>query len=476
MNEIDVLVVGGGISGLAVARLLAQRGLHTEVWEKEARPGGKIATDQRCGYLTEQAAAMVLNFRPEVSRFLHDFDLADSRIMRDQVANRYLVDNGRLRSVPSKIGAMLFSPLWSTRGKLRLLAEPFIPRGKCENETVSQFISRRLGQEVLEKAMGPYISGPLASDPDMANAFATLPRLTALEKRYGSLTLGVFVHKVLRRRTATETEAFSFHGGMSTLIDSLAQSDDVRFRAQLSVTELIQHGNSWTIHATSPQGERSIRAKEVVLCAPADVAASLVGSVDNELAELLCGIEYAPVSVVHTGFADHALPQPLNGAGFLVPRREGMAVTGCSWMSSMYPDRAPEGKVLLSSYLGGACAPEKETLDENRNIASVMLTLRSLLGIKRDPEMVHVDQHRQGLPLYHGAYPARMMAVNKRLQFLPGLHLEANYRGGISIRDRILCAYQAVGRIESALATRTSSMPKRKTRYATTNLAGLVTK
>ncbi|MCP4378988.1 MAG: FAD-dependent oxidoreductase, partial [bacterium] len=143
MNEIDVLVVGGGISGLAVARLLAQRGLHTEVWEKEARPGGKIATDQRCGYLTEQAAAMVLNFRPEVSRFLHDFDLADCRVMRDQVANRYLVDNGRLRSVPSKIGAMLFSPLWSTRGKLRLLAEPFIPRGKCENETVSQFINRR---------------------------------------------------------------------------------------------------------------------------------------------------------------------------------------------------------------------------------------------------------------------------------------------------------------------------------------------
>jgi oxygen-dependent protoporphyrinogen oxidase len=210
MSDLDVLVIGGGISGLAVARLLAQRGLRAEVWEKEARPGGKIATDQRDGYLTERAAAMVLNFRPEVSRFMRDFDLTESRIMRDGAANRYLVDHGRLLSVPLKIGAMICSPLWSTRGKLRLLAEPFIPRGKNENETVAEFINRRLGSEVLEKAMGPFITGPLASDPDMASALATLPRLTALEKRYGSLTLGVFVHRVLRRRTAVETEAFSF--------------------------------------------------------------------------------------------------------------------------------------------------------------------------------------------------------------------------------------------------------------------------
>jgi oxygen-dependent protoporphyrinogen oxidase len=467
MSEIDVLVIGGGISGLAVARLLAQRGLSTEVWEKEASPGGKIATDRRSGYLTERAAAMILNFRPEVSRFMRDFDLADSRIMRDGVTNRYLVDHGRLLPVPLKIGAMIFSPLWSTKGKLRLLAEPFIPRGNCENETVSEFVIRRLGREVLEKAMGPYIAGPLASDPDLANARATLPRLTALEKRYGSLTLGVFVHKVLRRRTATETEAFSFQGGMSTLIESLARSDGVNFHGQHSVTELVPHGNAWTVHATSPQGERSIRAKQVVLCAPADAAATLLEPLDNELAGLLSGIEYAPISVVHTGFPEQALARPLNGAGFLVPRGEGGVVTGCSWMSNMYPDRAPAGKLLLSSYIGGACAPAAAALDEEQSAAAAMQTLRSLLGIKGDPDMVHIDRHQQGLPLYHGAYPARIRAINERLRFSPGLHLEANYRGGISIRDRILCAYQAVERIESALVTQASPMPGRKTRQAT---------
>ena len=121
---------------------------------------------------------------------------------------------------------------------------------------------------------------------------------------------------------------------------------------------------------------------------------------------------------------------------------------------------------MLSSYLGGACAPAAAALDEEQSAAATIQTLRSLLGIKGDPHMVRVDRHRQGLPLYHGAYPARMRAINERLQFTPGLHLEANYRGGISIRDRILCAYQAVARIESALVTHTSSPPGRKTHNA----------
>jgi oxygen-dependent protoporphyrinogen oxidase len=263
---------------------------------------------------------------------------------------------------------------------------------------------------------------------------------------------------------------------MSTLIESLARSDGVNFHGQHSVTELVPHGNAWTVHATSPQGEHSIRAKQVVLCAPANVAATLFEPLDNELAGLLSGIEYAPISVVHTGFPEQALSRPLNGAGFLVPRGEGGVVTGCSWMSSMYPGRAPKGNVLLSSYLGGACAPSAAALDEKQSVAATMRTLRSLLQIKGDPDMVRVDRHQQGLPLYYGAYPARMKAIEERLRFSPGLHLEANYRGGISIRDRILCAYQTVARIESTLVTQTSFTTGWKTQHATTNLADLVAK
>jgi oxygen-dependent protoporphyrinogen oxidase len=468
MSDLDVLVVGGGISGLAVARLLAQRGHGVEVWEKQSRPGGVIATDVKSGYLTERAASMVLNFRPEVRRFMRDFDLAGSRIKRDGVANRYLVDGGRLRAVPSKVGSMVFSPLWSLKGKLRLLAEPFISRGGGENETVADFTIRRLGREVLDKAMGPYVTGPLASDPYLANARAALPRLTALEQRYGNLTLGVFAHKILRRKTATETEAFSFQGGMSTLTDSLARCEGVGFKADHAVVEIFANGSGWTVNATSPRGERSVRAKQVVLCVPADAAAALLCRLDSRLAGFLSGIEYAPLAVVHTGFPAQAFSRPLDGAGFLVPRGEGGVVTGCSWMSSMLPGRAPKGKALLSSYLGGACAPAAAALDDRQCTAAVMRTLRSLMRVEGDPEMVHVDRHKRGLPLYHGAYPARMRAIDDRLSSLPGLYLEANYRGGISIRDRIVCAYQVAERIDSALAEASPARMRKTGQTATT--------
>jgi len=398
------------------------------------------------------------------------FLLLDSPVSRDLK----FVPELRERFHPQ--GLVLLRAPGISSGKLRLLAEPFIPRGTSETETVTEFVTRRLGHEVLEKAMGPFVSGPLASDPDLASAVATLPRLTALEKRYGSLTLGVFVHKILRRRTAIETEAFSYREGMATLTETLAQSDGVHFHGRRSVTDLISHGNTWTIHATSPQGEHSVRAKQVVLCVPADVAASLLEPVDSDLAGLLSGIEYAPISVVHTGFPERAFTRPLDGAGFLVPRAEGGAVTGCSWMSSMYPGRAPTGKLLLSSYLGGACAPSAVALDKKRSTAATLRALRSLLHVRGDPDMVHVDRHRQGLPLYHGDYPARMRAIDEHLRFSPGLHLEANYRGGISIRDRILCALRAVERIESTLVTQASSTVDQKILYATPDLADLLAK
>ncbi|MEN8108992.1 MAG: protoporphyrinogen oxidase, partial [Pseudomonadota bacterium] len=176
MKDIDVLVIGGGISGLAVAHLLAREGLSVEIWEQDSQPGGKIRSNREAGYLTEQAASMVLNFRPEVSRFMQDAGLESSKTPRTMTANRYLVDAARLVALPMKLGPMMSSPLWSLRGKLRLAMEAFIPRGGGPHETVSEFITRRLGKEMLDKAMGPFVAGPLASDPDQANAFSVLPR------------------------------------------------------------------------------------------------------------------------------------------------------------------------------------------------------------------------------------------------------------------------------------------------------------
>ena len=456
MKDIDVLVIGGGISGLAVAHLVAQEGLSVEIWERESRAGGKIRTNHDDGYLTEQAASMVLNFRPEVNRFMQASGLESSKISRATTANRYLLDAGRLVALPMKLGPMMTSPLWSLRGKLRLAMEAFIPRGGGPQETVSEFITRRLGKEMLDKAMGPFVAGPLASDPDQANAFSVLPRLTGLEQRYGSLAMGVLVHRVLRRRTATVTEGFSFRGGMSTLVESLAVDPKIGFRGGYTVTELEPVRQGWKITGNARGIEQVCRARQVILSVPANVAARLTRPLDSTLAGLVDGIEYAPLCVVHTGFSRAAVSHPLDGNGFLVPRMARQSVNGCQWMSSLFADRAPPGKVLLSSYLGGALHPAAADLDDERSLAETLRTLQPMLGIKGTPDWVRIDRHPRALPLYHGAYHERMQAIDTHLQELPGLHLEANYRGGISIRDRIACAYQATQRI---LAVHRQSCP-----------------
>jgi len=454
MSDIDVLVIGGGISGLSIATSLVQQGVSVELWESSPRPGGKIETgrDSR-GYVTERAANMVMNFRPEVNRFIEQSNLVAKKSILAPVVRRYMINDDKLVTVPTKLGAMISSPMWSLAGKLRLLAEPFIRKGGHEEETVSEFISRRVGREVLEKAMEPYVSGVLASDPDLANAYSVLPRMTALEKRFGSLTLGILNHKVLRRRTATPQEAFSFSGGMSTLVKSLVNNPAIRFRPDHTAVELVKHGSNWRATATTEGTDLSVTARQVVLSVPAQTTAQLLDPLDRDLAELLRGIQYAPLAIVHTGFDRGAIKHTLDGTGFLIPRRVGVAATGCLWMSSLFPDRAPAGKVLLTNYLGGARLPDAVQWDDERSVAEILDVINPLLNIRNAPEMVRIDRHHSALPLYHGNYYGRMRAVTDRLQQIPGLHLEANYRGGVSVRDRIACAYIAAKRISEELAT-----------------------
>lgn len=454
MSDIDVLVIGGGISGLSVATSLVHRGLSVELWESSARPGGKIDTHtDAAGYVTERAANMVANFRPEVNRFIEQSNLVARKVVPAPVAQRYLIKDDRLVTVPTKLAAMIGSPIWSLTGKLRLLAEPFIRKGGRDDETVSEFITRRLGREVLEKAMGPYVSAVLASDPDVANARSVLPRMTALEARYGSLTLGILAHKILRRRTAVPHETFSFKGGMSTLVAGLVNHPGIRFRPGHSAVELSRRRSCWRVTGSASGTDVSLRARQVVLSVPASAAAELLRPLAPDLAKLLRGIEYTPLAVVHTGFDRHCVRHPLDGTGFLLPRASGNAVTGCLWMSSLFPGCAPQDRVLFTNYLGGARLPQAAEWDDQRSVDATLQVIAPLLNIHGEPDMVRIDRHQQALPLYHGNYCARMNSVTDRLQQLPGLHLEANYRGGVAVRDRIVCAQNAAQRIAAELST-----------------------
>jgi len=453
MDETDILIAGGGISGLSLAWWLAQRGYRIEVWEADTRIGGKIRSTQQDGYLMEQAAALLMNFRPEVSGLIHHAGLEAKKTCRRQQteARRYLLHQGQLAALPMHMGGLIRSPLWSLRGKLRLLAEPFMPIGSDPDESVTQFIQRRLGREMLEKAMDPFVAGTLAADPDLASAAATLPRLKALEKRYGSITAGIFAHRLLRKRSACLTDTFSFEGGMSTLIDTLADTPGVQVRTGYKLRELVPCQGGWQAYAETPHGEYQLQAKKTVLATPAPVAAQLLDNFDTELSELLRGISYAPLAVVHIGMQHKHITHPLDGTGFLTPRSANLAINGSLWMSSLFNGRAPQGNALMTTYLGGSRRPELVERDDNHLLNHTLQSLQPLLGLKGTPEMVRIQRHSHGLPVYHGAYQTRLQAIEEKMRCLPNLYLEANYQGGVSVRDRIARSCLLAQRIATEL-------------------------
>lgn len=435
MKEIDVLIIGGGISGLATAWHLSQAGLNTEVWESKSAAGGKIKTTREGGYLTERAATLIMEGRA-AGDLVRETGLGSATVRRGPMDNRYLLKENTLRKVPAELGRMITSDLWSLRGKLQMMTEPLKPGRPTPGESVSGFISRRLGNEILETAIEPYIAGPLAADPDFAEAWATLPKLTALERRYGSIAVGVLVKKITQRRQC-EPKAFSFAEGMSTLINSITDTRQFSLQTHCQARHVHRHVDHWEAVATQGGREQSLRAKQIVFSTPAPTSAALLATSDPTLSKLLSGITYAPISIVHLGFSRDAITHPLDGAGFLTPRSAQLPINGCLWSSSTFNHRAPKGRELLTLYMGGARRPEAAKWSDQRSLECALSAISPLLGIKGDPEMGRVDRHPQGLPLYYGNYSDRLIKIKTQLSALPGIHLCANYIGGISVRDRI---------------------------------------
>ena len=441
MTDSDVIIVGGGISGLATAWWLQQSGVHTTVLEQSARAGGKIESENKAGYLMDHGATMVVNYRPEVCHFIKQSGLDNLKINRNALAEekRYLLHRDRLITIPTQIGRILGCPAWSLRAKLRMAMEPLIKKGGHQDETAADFIRRRLGSEILDSAFEPYITGILANDPEKANAYTLLPRLTALEQNCGGILKGIINARIGRRPRTMASEVFSFQGGMTTLPQRLA--DILQFSAygnlstEHRVKQIEKTGKHWLISAQSPTGEKQFSACHIVLAAPAPVSSDLISPFDGQLAELLAGIEYAPLSIAHMGFDRSSVDHPLNGTGFLAPARERRNINGNLWISSIFPNRAPDNKVLLTSCLGGPRKPEAIDWSDEKVSERVIDDVSTLLNIHAAPEMLTIKRHQQALPLYHGNYYRRCQTIQHLLQNHLGLSLQANYLGGVSIRD-----------------------------------------
>jgi oxygen-dependent protoporphyrinogen oxidase len=429
-----IVVVGAGISGLATAFFLRQLGHRVQVLEGGDQAGGTIRTVVADGYLTEEGPNSTLD-RGEALHDLIEAVGAGAECLEANPAakRRFVVRNGRPIALPDGPAAFLTTPLFSAAAKLRLMLEPFVRRGRRE-ESIAEFVSRRLGPEFLDWAIDPFVSGVYAGDPQRLSVRAATAKIYALEAQYGSLFIGA-IRRMLRGRPggpAPRGRLVSFRRGMQYLPEAIARAlgDAVQTGARVDAIHPAD-GGSWLVQT----GDARHTAERVVVSVPAPAAAALLGPLDAGLARMLAQIPYAPVASVALGFDRASIDHPLDGFGMLIPKRIGVETLGALFSSTLFPGRAPEGHALLTAFIGGARNPGIIEREEAALVARILEDLRPLLGIRGDPVFSRMKCWEKGIPQYDIGHLDRMGHIDDTLERWPGLHLRANWRDGISVGD-----------------------------------------
>ena len=430
-------IVGGGISGLAAAHLLAARGHEVTLVDDGPQPGGLIASTRKSGFLCERGPQAVLDGPDETRALIESAGLTARMLPALPAARRRFVRvGGALRPFPPSPPALIKTNLLSARGKLRLLAEPFIKRPAADaDESVIDFVARRFGREAAERAAAPALIGVFAGDAAALSVRAALPRLAALEREHGSVLRG------LRRSRAAGGRGFgrpvSFPDGLAELPAALATALGKR-RIAGHAYALERSGGGWRVAII---GRAAVETDRVVVATPAAKAASLLAPLAPDAAAALNAIPHAPVAVVSLGFeSGEGLGMDLDAYGFVVARGENIALLGCQYETSVFAGRAPKGGVLLRALIGGSFAPALVDADDDALVALAIGDLQRAAGLARDPDFIDVSRSRPGIPQYDMAHAARVATVDAAVAALPGLTVIGNALRGVGVNDCIRAA------------------------------------
>jgi len=439
-----IVVIGGGVSGLAAAHRVLEFGHHVTLLEASSRLGGTIQTTHRDGFLLERGPDSFISEKPEALQLAQRLGLESQLIQTNEEYRRsFIVRNGRLRAVPegfqllapSRLWPFLTSDIFSLGAKARIAMDLFLPRkgtNGTQDESLASFVRRRLGQEALDRMAQPMVGGIYTADPETLSLRATLPRFLDMEREHRSLILAM-LRQGQAQKSGTSGARYSlflsFDRGMQVLVDELGSlKADVRLNTRV---ESLKFDRTWTI--TTNAGEQ-FEAESVCLAVPAYIAASLL---NGSVAAKLNQIKYASTATINFAYKRSDVNHPLNGFGFVVPLIEKRSLIACTFSSVKFSGRAPSGHVLLRAFAGGALQPEIFALDESEMAARVEADLRELLGINANPLFTEVAKWERSMPQYEVGHLDRVDEIEKELSKLPGLTLAGNAYRGAGIPDCI---------------------------------------
>ena len=473
------IIVGGGIAGLAAAYELHRRGVPYLLLEAASRPGGVILSEQIDGYTIDAGPEALLVQKPDGIRLCEELGLGDRLVPTRPPRVAFIQRGGRLHplpaasvlGIPTRVGPFLRTRLFSWPGKVRMGAELFVPRRRDEgDESIGSFMTRRFGAEATEYLAEPLLAGIHAGDVDRLSIGALFPRFVEAERLSGSL-LRAFrrpaearlagdrpdadppgtdpgdAGAANRARRGTEEGPFrTLPDGLSEMVRALVAALPAgSIRLNSPVARLLPGpseraggglADAPPFHVHTASGE-TFTARSVVLAAPAYVAGRLLRDVDLALARLCDGISYASTATIVLAFPRAGVQHPLEGSGFVVPRRERAGILAASWLSSKWPHRAPDDRVLLRAFVGGARDPDALDRSDSELVSLVRRALGPLLGTTGEPLLTRVYRWVRASAQHEVGHLTRIAAIERALAAHPGLFLTGSGFRGVGIPDCI---------------------------------------
>jgi len=449
-----VIIIGGGITGLSTAYFLQEKSKEMErpieltLIEGEKRFGGKIRTERIDDFIIEGGPDSFITQKPGGLDLCRRLGLTDQLVQTHPLEKAvFILCNGKLvplpegfnLMIPGRLTPFLFTPLVSPLGKVRMGLDLVIPRkDSSEDESIASFVRRRLGEEAVQKFAEPILAGIFAGDAEKLSLEATFPQFAALERSQGSLIWGMWMRRWdADRKGAARPEWTLFvtlRDGLSSLVTLLREKlEGVSLVSGQKVCGVVPREGGYDISLET--GRTS--ADAVVITTNTFAAAGWIEGWDLSLSKLLREIEYVSTATVSLGFRKEDITHPLNGFGFVVPRREGRRIIASTWSSTKFPGRAPAGHVLLRTFLGGAHHGDLAEQDDAALIALVLEELQSILGIKADPVVAKAFRWIKANPQYHVGHLNRVAEIEKGAQKHPGLFLTGAAYRGVGIPDCI---------------------------------------
>ncbi|HVX67352.1 MAG TPA: protoporphyrinogen oxidase [Bryobacteraceae bacterium] len=452
-----VVIVGGGIAGLSAAYYLAKLGIGAKLIERQPRLGGVIRTDKVHGCVLEAGPDSFISQKPWAYELIRSLGLGEEVIgSNDHLRVTYVVKrrklvrlpDGLMLMIPTKVLPVLGSSLlgWGTKVRMGLewLRRP--PRGEAGDRSVAQFVTSHYGREAVEYLAEPLLAGIYGGDPENLSVESVLPRLAELERRYGSLTRGVLHERGKVKKQAKGMPLFqTLKSGLGQLVETL--------EAQTRPAPEVLHGTAEAM-AREAGGYRLrvngewIEADHIVLACQAYEAAALLPAVDGELSRALAAIPYSNAITVSIGYLRKQFAHPLNGFGFLVPKKERRLLMACTWIGTKFSHRVPDSKAVLRCFVGGEDSSALALSDQELE-TQIRAELRDIMGVTETPDFVHIARWPRSMAQYPVGHAARVAAIEGRLAKLPGLHLAGNAYHGIGIPDCVRmgrAAAEAIGR------------------------------